>query len=49
MKQLISPLWIRRLLVVAWMAVVIKALMLMLLFFLPKHGVELVSAPERFV
>ncbi len=47
MKQLISPLWIKRFLVLAWMAIVIKALMLGVLFFLPKQGIEQVQIPER--
>ena len=46
MNQLISPLWIRRIIAVGVIAAVVKALMLALLFFLPHQGIDRVSVQE---
>lgn len=46
MNQLISPLWIKRLIIVGIIAAVIKALSLALLFVLPHSGVDRVSVQE---
>ncbi|MBN2895255.1 MAG: type II secretion system protein GspC [Campylobacterales bacterium] len=47
MKQLINPSLIRRLIFIGWMAFVVKAAMLTLLFFLPKQGLERLHVAEN--
>lgn len=46
MSQVISPLWIGRIIIVGIIAVTVKALWLIALFFLPQSGVERVTAPD---
>ena len=46
MNQLISPLWIKRLIVIGIIAAVIKVAMLGALFFLPHQGIDRVDVEE---
>ncbi|MEA3521472.1 MAG: PDZ domain-containing protein [Campylobacterota bacterium] len=46
MNQLISPLWIKRLIIIGTIAAVIKVTMLGALFFLPHQGVDRVDVEE---
>jgi general secretion pathway protein C len=46
MNQLISPLWIKRIIVVGIIAAVIKVLMLGVLFVLPHHGKNRINVEE---
>jgi general secretion pathway protein C len=46
MNRIISPLWIKRLILIGIIAVVIKALMLVLLFVLPHEGIDRISSIE---
>ncbi len=47
MNQLISPLWIKRIIAVGIIAVVVKLLSLVLLFVLPHHGIDRVEVEEQ--
>jgi type II secretion system protein C len=46
MNQLISPLWIKRIIIVGTIAAVMKAFSLVALFFLPHTGIDFVSVEE---